>query len=122
MSRLGSSSHLAVHAVHLGGVVPATAQVVQCRPQGHIPNIFNQNLVKQSRWSSESPPSICVTAYPELKEVNYRDVKTEKEVEFVQKVVAVVRSTRADYNLPNRTKTDIYLEVFDQDTAATLER
>ena len=34
-------------------------------------------------------------------------------MEFVQKISSVVRSTRADYNLPNKTKTDLFIRVFD---------
>ena len=33
------------------------------------------------------------------------------EVEMVQKIVSVVRSTRADYNIPNKTKTELHLEI-----------
>ena len=40
----------------------------------------------------------------------------------VQKLVATVRSTRADYNIPNKTKTDLYLQCFDSNLKATLNR
>merc|ERR1712020_542484 len=59
-------------------------------------------------------PSICVSQYPTKNSTKlYRNETVEKEVKFVQKVVETVRSTRADYNLPNKTKTDLYLQVFD---------
>ncbi len=44
----------------------------------------------------------------------------EEEVKFVQKVASVVRSTRADYNLPNKTKTELYLQVFCETSAQVL--
>ncbi len=40
----------------------------------------------------------------------------------MQRVVAVVRSTRADYNLANKTRTDLYLRVFCAETASMLGR
>ena len=46
----------------------------------------------------------------------------EEEVRFVQKVAAVVRSTRADYNLPNKVKTELYLRVFCETSADILRR
>ena len=42
----------------------------------------------------------------------FRDKKLESEVEFLQKLVGVVRSARPDYN---KTKTDLYLETKDAD-------
>lgn len=50
-------------------------------------------------------PSICVSSYP-TKSGNkiYTNDVIEKEVKFVQKVIDTVRSTRADYNLPNKVK------------------
>jgi len=69
-------------------------------------------------------PSICVASYPTASSCGqFRNETVEKEVEFVQKVNATVRSTRADYNLPSKTKTDLYLRVFgDPALAATLRR
>ena len=46
----------------------------------------------------------------------------EADVATVQKLVATVRSTRADYNIPNKTKTDLYLQCFDSSLKATLDR
>ncbi len=46
----------------------------------------------------------------------------EEEVRFVQKVAAVVRSTRADYNLPNKVKTELYLRVFCETSADIIRR
>jgi len=87
-----------------------------------MPFISEELFQRLPRWSDQEPPSICVTPYPELQHFNYRDTVIEAEVEFVQKVVAVVRSTRADYNLPKKTKTDLYLRVFDKAAAAILNR
>ena len=50
-------------------------------------------------------PSICVTSYPTKQDTRiYRNENIEKEVKFVQKVIDTVRSTRADYNLPNKVR------------------
>ena len=40
-----------------------------------------------------------------------RNTDIEAEVELVQKIVGVVRSSRADYTIPNKTKTELFLEV-----------
>ena len=61
---------------------------------------------------SKDPPSIMVSKYPEEKQYPFRDQKVEAEVELVQKIVATVRSTRSDYNLPNKTKTELHLRTF----------
>ena len=61
---------------------------------------------------NNDPPSIMVSKYPEEKKYPYRDHKVEAEVELVQKIVATVRSTRSDYNLPNKTKTELHLRTF----------
>ncbi len=38
----------------------------------------------------------------------------------MQKIVSTVRSTRSDYNLPNKAKTALYLKFFDEVVAAEL--
>ena len=40
----------------------------------------------------------------------------------VQKLVSVVRSTRADYTIPNKTKTELFLQSFDPALSATLQQ
>ena len=40
----------------------------------------------------------------------------------MQKIVSVVRSTRADYNIPNKTKTELHLEITCPSTRDTLTR
>ena len=50
-------------------------------------------------------PSICVSPYPTNQDFKvYKNEKIEKDVKFVQKVVETIRSTRADYNLPNKVR------------------
>ena len=53
--------------------------------------------------------------------INYSP-QVEGEVELVQKIVSVVRSTRADYNIPNKTKTELHLEITCNTTRDTLRR
>lgn len=50
-------------------------------------------------------PSISVDAFPD-EERKFINDRVEKEVEFVQKVAKAIRSTRSDYNLPNKMKTE----------------
>ena len=50
-------------------------------------------------------PSICVSPYPTKQDHKvYKNEPIEKDVKFVQKVIETVRSTRADYNLPNKVR------------------
>jgi len=87
-----------------------------------MPFISEELFQRLPRWSSNEPPSIMVTSFPTNEEISYRNTSVETEVEFVQKLVGVVRSTRADYTIPNKTKTDLYLQCFDSKLAATLTK
>ena len=71
---------------------------------------ISEELFQRLKKAEKTPKSICVHAYP--KNLPYRDEEIEKQVEFVQKISALVRSSRSDYNLPNKTKTDLYVRIF----------
>jgi len=77
-----------------------------------MPFISEELFQRLPRWSTKEPPSIMVTSFPTTTNTPYRNSTVEAEVELVQKIVGVVRSTRADYNIPNKTKTQLYLRVF----------
>ena len=53
---------------------------------------------------------------------SYRDTALEADVEFAQKVVHAVRSMRAQYNLPNKTRAQLVLRCTDAETSARLSR
>ena len=86
-----------------------------------MPYISEELFQRLPRKSDNEPPSITVTPYPEAAEVNYRDLEVEAEVDYMQKIVSTVRSTRSDYNLPQKVKTDLFLRVFDDKLAASLK-
>ncbi|XP_044258532.1 valine--tRNA ligase [Tribolium madens] len=67
-------------------------------------------------------PSICVCPYPEPEDCPWRNETLEHEVDFVQKVAKAIRSARSDYNLPNKTKTEAYLQCSDSATETTLTK
>merc|ERR1712106_900015 len=77
-----------------------------------MPFISEELFQRLPRWSSKEPPSIMVTPFPTSTNSPYRNTAVEAEVELVQKIVGVVRSTRADYNIPSKTKTQLFLKVF----------
>ncbi|XP_070163843.1 valine--tRNA ligase isoform X2 [Polyergus mexicanus] len=54
-------------------------------------------------------PSICVSPYPNSSECCWRNQEIEKNVDFMQKIIKNIRSTRATYNLPNKIKTEAYI-------------
>jgi len=88
-----------------------------------MPFISEELYQRLPRWSGQEPPSITVTRFPSGEECGgWRDCQLEQQVELVQKVVGVIRSTRADYNIPNKTRTQVHLQVFCPDTAALLSR
>ncbi|KAJ8954338.1 hypothetical protein NQ314_007112 [Rhamnusium bicolor] len=65
----------------------------------------------------EKIPSVCVASYPEIQEYRWKNEVVEGEVDFVQKIAKNIRSARSDYNLPNKTKTEVYLQCSDEITA-----
>jgi len=87
-----------------------------------MPFISEELFQRLPRWSNSEPPSIVVTPFPKTENYNFRDTVIEEEVKFIQKVAGVVRSTRADYNLPNKTRTELYLCVFCEQSADILRR
>ncbi|XP_072401213.1 valine--tRNA ligase [Diabrotica undecimpunctata] len=67
---------------------------------------------------TQTVPSICVASYPSEKEYyRWKNEDIEDEVDFVQRVVKSIRSTRGDYNLQNKTKTEVYIQCNDEMTA-----
>lgn len=66
-------------------------------------------------------PSICVSPYPEVSECSWRNEAIEKDVEFAYKVIKSIRSTRSTYNLPNKIKTDAYIQCSDEGLLKRLE-
>ncbi|KHJ83777.1 Anticodon-binding domain protein, partial [Oesophagostomum dentatum] len=61
------------------------------------------------------PPSIVVHAYPEPSEYPFNDEQVEADVAFAMSVIRTVRSLRSDYELTNKTKTDLYASVGSED-------
>merc|ERR1712212_116237 len=87
-----------------------------------MPYISEELFQRLPRWSAKEPPSIMVTSFPTSTNTPYRNTNIEAEVELVQKIVGVVRSTRADYNIPNKTKTQLFLKVFCPDTSSIVKK
>jgi len=87
-----------------------------------MPYISEELFQRLPRWGASEPPSLMVTSFPSISNYDFRNVEIEDEVKFIQKVAGVVRSTRADYNLPNKTKTELYLSVFCETSASILRR
>lgn len=67
-------------------------------------------------------PSICVAPYPELGMCpGWQNEDLEKEFDFVYKVVKQIRSARSDYNLPPKTKTELYFVATEDNVKRYLE-
>ncbi|XP_044001066.1 valine--tRNA ligase isoform X2 [Aphidius gifuensis] len=67
-------------------------------------------------------PSICVSPYPDEKECPWRNEDIDKDVDFAQKVIKCIRSNRSTYNLPNKIKTDVYIECSSDELKARLQK
>jgi len=80
----------------------------------YISEELYQRLPRQNEGAKIE--SICVQDYP--KSLQYRNEALEKQVEFAQKICSGVRSTRSDYNLPNKTKIDLYIHIFNDSKLA----
>jgi len=85
-----------------------------------MPYVSEELFQRLPRWSAKEPPSITVTPFPTPEDIPYRNTNIEAEVELIQKIVSVVRSSRADYNIPNKSKTEIWLELADSATRDTV--
>jgi len=85
-----------------------------------MPFISEELFQRLPRRSSNEPPSICVTPYPKASDYSFRNEELEKQFEFVQHIVHNVRSRRSEYNLPNKSKTDLYLKCTEAGLCKTL--
>ncbi|CAD6234042.1 GSCOCG00007489001-RA-CDS [Cotesia congregata] len=54
-------------------------------------------------------PSICVSPYPTTIECSWRNEELEKDVDYAHKIVKQIRSERAEYQIPNKIKTKVYI-------------
>nr|XP_033334868.1 valine--tRNA ligase isoform X1 [Megalopta genalis] len=70
---------------------------------------ITEELYQRLPHKKQIYPSICVSPYPEESECSWRNLEIEKDVDFVMKLIKNVRSTRATYNLPNKTKTEAFI-------------
>ncbi|XP_022120831.2 valine--tRNA ligase isoform X2 [Pieris rapae] len=68
-----------------------------------------EELYQRLPRADASCPSICVAAYPVASDTPWQCKNLETDVENVMKIIHAIRSTRSEYNIPNKTKTDVYL-------------
>merc|ERR1719445_1486314 len=99
-----------------GAILAARTVLYNCLDTGlrlispFMPYVSEELFQRLPRWSPSEPPSLMVTSYPT--DTSCRNTQVEAEVELVQKIVSVVRSSRADYNIPNKSKTSLHLQIF----------
>ncbi len=64
------------------------------------------------------PPSICVASYPSDEQAAlWRNERLEDEMESMQRIARAIRSARASYLIPNKTKTQVTLRCADQEVS-----
>ncbi|CAG4982778.1 unnamed protein product [Colias eurytheme] len=72
-----------------------------------------EELYQRLPRSDATCPSVCVAPYPTDEDTPWQCKKLESDVEQVMKMVHAIRSTRSEYTVPNKTKTDVYLVLSD---------
>ncbi|XP_052095273.1 valine--tRNA ligase-like [Mytilus californianus] len=87
-----------------------------------MPFVTEELYQRLPRRSDKHAPSICIAPYPHVDTYQHRSKDLESDVDLVQTVVKSIRSTRADYNLVNKNKTDVYLKCDTTETASILKR
>lgn len=66
------------------------------------------------RAPDTDPPSICVTWYPIPEDYNhFRNPSIEDDFELTKQAINKIRSLRSDYQLTPKTKTDLYIKIYD---------
>ncbi|EFN82871.1 valine--tRNA ligase [Harpegnathos saltator] len=75
---------------------------------------ITEELYQRLPRKEQIHPSICISPYPNVAECPWRNYEIEEDVEFMQKIIKNIRSARATYNLPNKTKTDAFVVCRDQ--------
>ncbi|XP_051153202.1 valine--tRNA ligase isoform X1 [Leptopilina boulardi] len=75
---------------------------------------ITEELYQRLPRKNQIYPSICISPYPTASECSWRNEEIEKEVDFAQKIVKTIRSTRATYLLPNKTKTEAFIVCSDE--------
>ncbi|XP_026281108.1 valine--tRNA ligase isoform X2 [Frankliniella occidentalis] len=83
---------------------------------------ITEELFQRLPRCADEVPSICVSPYPEVEKYTWRNTEIEASVEFVQKIVHLIRSARSDYSLLNKTKTDAFLHCSDADLEKSLSQ
>lgn len=86
-----------------------------------MPFISEELYQRLPRRLQSDQPSICVTPYPEAVDLPPQNKNLETDVEFLQGIVHAIRSTRSEYNLPNKTKADVHLRCSDSSVASTVK-
>lgn len=72
--------------------------------------------------TSNQPPSLCVTSYPEPQEFDvFYDEEIEEKFKFGQKVIGEVRSAKAKYDIPHKAKVEVILQSESAEKRTTLE-
>ncbi|XP_059608612.1 valine--tRNA ligase [Phlebotomus argentipes] len=70
---------------------------------------ISEELFQRLPRADTTVPSICVSPYPEVRECPWKSDTIEREFDLVNKAAKIIRSARSDYNLPNKTKTEIFV-------------
>lgn len=80
-----------------------------------------QRLPRPEAVQKSLPPSICVASYPTDAEFQvWKNEELEENVKLVNRIISNVRSVRASYMLPNKTKTKLILRCLDQEVVDML--
>ncbi|XP_069957759.1 valine--tRNA ligase isoform X2 [Cherax quadricarinatus] len=87
-----------------------------------MPYLSEELFQRLPSRTANQPPSICVTPYPEPEEYEmFLDKDVDEKFRFGQKVISEVRSAKAKYDIPHKTKIELTLQSENHENRATLE-
>ncbi|XP_011497002.1 PREDICTED: valine--tRNA ligase isoform X2 [Ceratosolen solmsi marchali] len=74
---------------------------------------ITEELYQRLPYNNLVYPSICICPYPTSTECCWRNEDLERDIDFAQKIIKSIRSSRGTYNVPNKLKTEIYVACHD---------
>ncbi|KAH7719353.1 Valyl-tRNA synthetase [Aphelenchoides avenae] len=86
-----------------------------------MPFITEELWQRLPKRANVKAPSVCVADYPEPQQYTFRNEKLEGQTNTAMDIVRRVRSLRSDYELTNKQKADLFVELIGVDKSELAE-
>ncbi|MCL4131937.1 UNVERIFIED_CONTAM: hypothetical protein GTU68_062317, partial [Idotea baltica] len=84
-----------------------------------MPFLSEELFQRLPRRAGDRAPSVCVAPYPENEQfAMFSDASSEEKFKYGQKVIGEIRSAKAKYDIPHKTKIELSLQAESQDLRA----